>query len=62
MGLRHPHISTLPGHLLAALALSRCHCCTRQHAGRKRQRSQHQRQGENTDFDQQSQDDQSTYR
>jgi hypothetical protein len=55
MGFRHPHVSALFRHLLATLALGRCHCCTRQHASRDRQRSQHQRQSRNTDFDQQSQ-------
>jgi hypothetical protein len=59
MGFRHPHVSALFRHLLATLALGRCHCCTRQHASRNRQRSQHQRQSENTDFDQQSQHHQS---
>jgi hypothetical protein len=52
MGFRHPHVPALLGHLLATLALGRCHCCTRQHASRERQRSQHQRQSENTYFDQ----------
>jgi hypothetical protein len=59
MGFRHPHISTLLGHLLATLALGGCHCSTRQHASRKRQRSQHERQNRNTDFDQQFQHHQS---
>jgi hypothetical protein len=61
MGFCHPHVSALPGHLLATLALGRRHLCTRQHASRDRQRSQHQRQSGNTDFDQQSQHHQSIY-
>src|SRR6267143_4589222 len=50
MGFRHPHISALLGHLLATLALSRCHSCTRQHASRDRQGSQHQCQNGDTKF------------
>jgi hypothetical protein len=61
MGLRHPHVSALPGHLLATLALGRCHCCTRQYACRDRQRNQHQRQSGNTEFDPQFQHHQSIY-
>jgi hypothetical protein len=61
MGLRHPHIPALLGHLLATLALGRCHCCTRQYARRNRQGSQHQRQSGNTEFDRQFQHYQSIY-
>jgi hypothetical protein len=61
MGLRHPHVPALLGHLLATLTLGRCHCCTRQYTRRDRQRSQHQRQSENTEFDQQFQHHQSIY-
>jgi hypothetical protein len=50
MGFSHPHVPAPFRHLLAALALGRCHFCTRQHASRKRQRSQHQRQSGNTEF------------
>src|SRR5580704_16075618 len=32
MGFRHPHVSALFRHLLATLALGRCHCCTRKTA------------------------------
>jgi len=59
MGLRHPHLPALFRHLLAKLALGRRHRCTRQYARRDRQRSQHQRQSGNTDFDQQFQHHQS---
>jgi len=52
MGFRHSQVSALLGHLLATLALGRCHSCTRQYARRDRQGSQHQRQSGNTDFDQ----------
>ena len=61
MGFRHSHVPALLGHFLATLALGRCHCCTRQYASRDRQRSQHQRQSVNTDFDQQFQHHQSIY-
>jgi len=61
MGFRHPHVPALFRHLLATLALGRCHCCTRQYARRHRQRSQHQRQSGNTDLDQQFQHHQSIY-
>jgi hypothetical protein len=61
MGLRHPHVPALLGHLLATLALGRCHCCTRQYARGDRQRSEHHRQGGNTDFDQQFHHHQSIY-
>src|ERR1700745_2412165 len=49
MGFRHPNVPTLLGHLLATLTFRRAHSCTWQHAGRDRQRSEHQRQGENSD-------------
>jgi len=52
MGFRHPHVPALLGHLLATLALGRCHRSTRQYARRDRQRSQYQRESENTEFDQ----------
>jgi hypothetical protein len=61
MGFRHPKVAALLGHFLATLALGRCHCCTRQYASRDRQRSEHQRQSENTEFDQQVQHHQSIY-
>jgi len=61
MGFRHSQVSALLGHLLATLALGRCHSCTRQYARRDRQGSQHQRQSEDTDFDQQFQHHQSIY-
>jgi len=55
MGFCHPHVPALFRHFLATLALGRRHSCTRQYARRDRQRSQHQRQSGNTDFDQQFQ-------
>jgi hypothetical protein len=61
VGFRHPHVPALFRHLLATLALGQCHSCTRQYARRDRQRSQHQRQSGNTDFDQQFQHHQSIY-
>jgi hypothetical protein len=61
MGFRHPHVPALFRHLLATLALGSGHSCTRQYARRDRQRSQHQRQSGNTDFDQQFQHHQSIY-
>jgi hypothetical protein len=59
MGFRHPHVPALLGHLLATLALGRCHSCTWQYARRDRQRSHDQRQSGNADFDQQFQHHQS---
>jgi hypothetical protein len=61
MGFRHPHVPALFRHLLATLALGRRHCCTGQRTRRDRQRSQHQRQSGNTEFDQQFQHHQSIY-
>ena len=61
MGFRHPHVPALFRHLFATLALGRCHCLTWQHASRDRQRSQHQRQSGNTEFDRQFQHYQSIY-
>jgi hypothetical protein len=61
MGFRHPKVAALLGHLLATLTFGRCHCRTRQYARCDRQRSQHQRQSVNTDFDQQFQHHQSIY-
>jgi hypothetical protein len=61
MGFRHPHVAALLRHLLATLAFGRCHCCTRQYARRHRQRSQHERQSWNAEFDQQVQLHQSIY-
>jgi hypothetical protein len=61
MGFRHPHVPALFGHLLATFAFGRCHRRTGQHASCDRQRSQHERQSGNTDFDQQVQRHQSIY-
>ncbi len=61
MGFRHPHVPALLGHLLATLALGRCHSGTRQHTSRDRQRRQNERQSGNTDFDQQFQHHQFIY-
>jgi hypothetical protein len=55
MGFRHPHVPALFRHLLATLALGRCHSRTGQCARRDRLHDQHQRQSGNTEFDQQLQ-------
>jgi len=47
----HPHVSALFRHSLATLAFGGRHFGTRQYARHDRQRSQHQRQRGNTDFD-----------
>jgi hypothetical protein len=52
MGFCHPHVPALLGHLLATGALGRRHSGTWQHTSRDRQRSQHERQSGNTDFNQ----------